>query len=133
MWRTKPARHHLAPTPRKQTPPHSPFEEAAGGDEAGAGAGVAGQLLGLPPERVRLVHDLQDVASFEADAGVGAGDGGVLLGAVVGHGSHVHLKTPEVSSRRCFCASKRTGGGFTMVWLWTGRSVIGTTLNMMVP
>lgn len=72
-----------------------PFQQVGGGDEAGAG-GVAGQFLGLPPEGVRLVHDLQDVTFPEAHTGVGAGDGRVLLRAVVGHGAHVELTPGEL-------------------------------------
>lgn len=71
-----------------------PFQEVGGGDEACAGC-VAGQFLGLPPEGVCLVHNLQDVTFPEAHTGVSAGDGRILLGAVVSHGPHVEL-TDEV-------------------------------------
>lgn len=71
-----------------------PLEEAGGGDQAGA-AGGAGQLPGLPPEGVCLVHDLQDVALPKGHARVCTGDGGVLLGAVVHHGPHVQLRSAQ--------------------------------------
>lgn len=68
----------------------SPFEQVSGRYESGTGR-AAGQLLGLPPEGVGLVHDLQDVAFLEAHPGVSARDGRVLLRAVVGHGPDVEL------------------------------------------
>lgn len=68
----------------------SPFEQVGGGDKASAG-GAAWQFLGLPPEGVSLVYNLQNVAPFEAHAGVGTGDGRILLRAVVGHGPYINL------------------------------------------
>lgn len=70
----------------------APFEKTGRRDEAGA-AGVAGKLPGLPPEGVRLVHNLQDVAFTEANAGVGTRDGRVLLRVVVHHGADVQLRS----------------------------------------
>lgn len=73
-----------------------PFQQVGGGDEAGAGC-AAGQFLGLPPQGVRLVHDLKDVTFSEAHPGVGTGDGRVVLRAVVCHGPHVELTAPRLA------------------------------------
>lgn len=70
----------------------APFEKTGRRNEAGA-TGVAGQLPGLPPEGVRLVHNLQDVAFGEAIAGVGTRDGRVLLRVIVHHSPDVQLRS----------------------------------------
>lgn len=102
------------------------------------------QFSGLPPKGICLVHDLQYVTFLEAHASIGAGDVGVLLWAVIDQGPHV-----ELTARKCrdetededvymsetgrSVEGQYEGRGFTMVLLWTGLSVIGMTLKMMVP
>lgn len=69
----------------------SPLQSAGGGNEPGTGISP-GQLPGLPPALVRLVHHLQQVSTPERHPGIRAGNGSVLQGAVVHHRPHVDLR-----------------------------------------
>lgn len=95
----------------------APLEKAGGGDEAGA-AGVLGQLPGLPPEGVCLVHDLQDVAFPEGHASVGTRDGGVLLRVVVHRGPDVELRSRAQTSHEDGVRARRRWrrGAPTIIW-----------------
>lgn len=71
-----------------------PFQRARRGNQTSKG-GSTGQLPGLPPLRVGLVHHLQQVSSAEGHACIWTWDGGVPPGTVVHHGPHVHLQEEE--------------------------------------
>lgn len=68
-----------------------PFLELLRGDQACSEVGVSNTLC-LPPCRIILAYNLQDVSSLKGQTSLLAGNGSVFFGIIAEKGPHKHLQ-----------------------------------------